>query len=164
MINAFQIVQSHFGLRETYRPKITFIVVQKRQKTRLIPAPGSSPSDKNIPSGTLVTETIVQNSDGTDFFLCSHLSTQGTSRPCHYHVLVNENGFRANELHKLTYDLCHTYVKCPKALSIPPPVQYAHQAAFRARQYLDRHNATDLRGAKDKIRVNPRLATSFYYI
>jgi eukaryotic translation initiation factor 2C len=33
---------------------------------------------------------------------------QGTSRPAHYHVLFDENGFSADSLQTLTYNLCYT--------------------------------------------------------
>ena len=35
---------------------------------------------------------------------------QGTSRPTHYHVLYDENGFSADNLQILTNNLCYTYV------------------------------------------------------
>ncbi|GFQ84502.1 protein argonaute-3, partial [Trichonephila clavata] len=59
-----------------------------------------------------------------------------TSRPCHYTVIEDDNDFTADNLQKLTYYLCHTYVRCTKSISCPAPVQYAHLAAFRARQHL----------------------------
>jgi hypothetical protein len=33
---------------------------------------------------------------------------QGTSRPTHYHVLLDENRFSADALQTLTYNLCYT--------------------------------------------------------
>ncbi|GBN77479.1 Protein argonaute-3 [Araneus ventricosus] len=59
-----------------------------------------------------------------------------TSRPCHYTVIEDDNDFTADDLQKLTYYLCHTYVRCTKSISCPAPVMYAHLAAFRARQHL----------------------------
>jgi eukaryotic translation initiation factor 2C len=71
-----------------------------------------------------------------DFYLCSHAGIQGTSRPSHYHVLWDDNGFAADELQCLTYQLCHTYVRCTRSVSIPAPAYYAHLVAFRARYHL----------------------------
>lgn len=59
----------------------------------------------------------------------------GTSRPSHYTVIEDDNDFSANDLQKLTYYLCHTYVRCTKSISTPAPVAYAHLAAYRARQH-----------------------------
>ena len=38
-----------------------------------------------------------------DFYLNSHAGIQGTNRPCHYHVLLDEIKFGATELQLLTY-------------------------------------------------------------
>ncbi len=64
------------------------------------------------------------------------LSFQGTSRPSHYHVLWDDNDFTADELQCLTYQLCHTYVRCTRSVSYPAPAYYAHLVAFRARYHL----------------------------
>ncbi|CAN6292057.1 unnamed protein product, partial [Urochloa humidicola] len=72
-----------------------------------------------------------------DFYLCSHSGIQGTSRPAHYHVLFDENGFSADALQTLTYNLCYTYARCTRSVSIVPPAYYAHLAAFRARYYIE---------------------------
>lgn len=61
---------------------------------------------------------------------------QGTSRPSHYHVLWDDNCFTADEFQLLTYQLCHTYVRCTRSVSIPAPAYYAHLVAFRARYHL----------------------------
>lgn len=76
-------------------------------------------------------------------------SAQGTSRPSHYHVLWDDNHFDSDELQCLTYQLCHTYVRCTRSVSIPAPAYYAHLVAFRARYHLvekehDRFVATEL--------------------
>lgn len=68
-------------------------------------------------------------------FLASNLF-QGTSRPSHYHVLWDDNRFSSDELQILTYQLCHTYVRCTRSVSIPAPAYYAHLVAFRARYHL----------------------------
>jgi len=34
------------------------------------------------------------------------------------------------------FQLCHTYVRCTRSVSIPAPAYYAHLVAFRARYYL----------------------------
>ncbi|XP_010787533.1 protein argonaute-2-like [Notothenia coriiceps] len=68
--------------------------------------------------------------------LWSDRCLQGTSRPSHYHVLWDDNHFSADELQVLTYQLCHTYVRCTRSVSIPAPAYYAHLVAFRARYHL----------------------------
>ncbi|XP_067937270.1 protein argonaute-2-like [Watersipora subatra] len=120
-----------------YQPGITFIVVQKRHHTRLFCADKKDLSGKsgNIPAGTTVDVGITHPTE-FDFFLCSHTGIQGTSRPSHYHVLWDDNKFLADELQILTYQMCHTYVRCTRSVSIPAPAYYAHLVAFRARYHL----------------------------
>ncbi|XP_018496698.1 protein argonaute-2 [Galendromus occidentalis] len=120
-----------------YKPGITLIVVQKRHHTRLFCADRKEQMGKsgNIPAGTTVDVGITHPTE-FDFYLCSHAGIQGTSRPSHYHVLWDDNQFTADELQCLTYQLCHTYVRCTRSVSIPAPAYYAHLVAFRARYHL----------------------------
>ncbi|CAK9293816.1 unnamed protein product [Gordionus sp. m RMFG-2023] len=120
-----------------YQPGITFIVVQKRHHTRLFCADKKEQIGKsgNIPAGTTVDVGITHPTE-FDFYLCSHAGIQGTSRPSHYHVLWDDNLFNSDELQQLTYQLCHTYVRCTRSVSIPAPAYYAHLVAFRARYHL----------------------------
>lgn len=124
-------------LEADYKPGITFIIVQKRHHTRLFCADKKEQSGKsgNIPAGTTVDIGITHPTE-FDFYLCSHQGIQGTSRPSHYHVLWDDNHFDADELQCLTYQLCHTYVRCTRSVSIPAPAYYAHLVAFRARYHL----------------------------
>ncbi|XP_053382229.1 protein argonaute-2-like isoform X1 [Mercenaria mercenaria] len=142
----FQSVLSHelravreacMKLEADYQPGITFIVVQKRHHTRLFCADRKDQIGRsgNIPAGTTVDVGITHPTE-FDFYLCSHAGIQGTSRPSHYHVLWDDNRFSADELQMLTYQLCHTYVRCTRSVSIPAPAYYAHLVAFRARYHL----------------------------
>ncbi|XP_023244757.1 protein argonaute-2-like [Centruroides sculpturatus] len=122
---------------ETYRPPITFIITGKRHHTRFLP---ENPRDgvvrpENVLPGTTV-DTDVVHPVFYDFFLCSHFSIQGTSRPAHYTVLWDDNDFTADELQVLTFYLCHNYARCTRSISIPCPVMYADLVAYRAKQYL----------------------------
>ncbi|GAV78026.1 PAZ domain-containing protein/Piwi domain-containing protein/DUF1785 domain-containing protein [Cephalotus follicularis] len=128
------------SLQEGYQPRVTFVVVQKRHHTRLFPADHNKRDqmDKsgNILPGTVV-DTKICHPTEFDFYLNSHAGIQGTSRPAHYHVLFDENGFTADALQMLTNNLCYTYARCTRSVSIVPPAYYAHLAAFRARYYIE---------------------------
>jgi len=63
--------------------------------------------------GTVVDRTICSPYE-FDFFLNSHAGIQGTNKPAHYHVLVDEIGFGADGLQLLTYWLCFTYCRCTR--------------------------------------------------
>jgi len=120
------------SLEKDYKPKITFIVVQKRHNVRLFPEQKDADRSGNVPAGLVVDQVITHPSE-FDFYLNSHAGLQGTSRPCHYHVLADENGFNSNTLQDFTNKLCYTYVRCTKAVSLVTPVYYAHLGAARAR-------------------------------
>uniref|UniRef100_A0AAX7TMW3 Protein argonaute-1 n=1 Tax=Astatotilapia calliptera TaxID=8154 RepID=A0AAX7TMW3_ASTCA len=125
------------SLEKEYQPGITYIVVQKRHHTRLFCADRTERVGRsgNIPAGTTV-DTDITHPYEFDFYLCSHAGIQGTSRPSHYHVLWDDNCFTADDFQLLTYQLCHTYVRCTRSVSIPAPAYYAHLVAFRARYHL----------------------------
>ncbi|XP_024989726.1 protein argonaute 1-like [Cynara cardunculus var. scolymus] len=128
------------SLEPNYQPPVTFVVVQKRHHTRLF---ANNHNDRNsidrsgnILPGTVVDSKICHPTE-FDFYLCSHAGIQGTSRPAHYHVLWDENKFAADALQSLTNNLCYTYARCTRSVSIVPPAYYAHLAAFRARFYME---------------------------
>ncbi|XP_010258604.1 PREDICTED: protein argonaute 7-like [Nelumbo nucifera] len=128
----------------SYKPSITFTVVQKRHHTRLFQketdhssSAGAKIFNENIPPGTVV-DSVITHPKEFDFYLCSHWGMKGTSRPTHYHVLWDENRFSSDELQKLVHNLCYTFVRCTKPVSLVPPAYYAHLAAYRGRLYLER--------------------------
>ncbi|GAX75594.1 hypothetical protein CEUSTIGMA_g3038.t1 [Chlamydomonas eustigma] len=121
------------NLEQTYNPAVTFVVVQKRHNTRLLPkADGPSDRSGNVLPGTVV-DTGICSPCEFDFFLNSHAGIQGTNKPAHYHVLVDEIGFGADGMQLLTYWLCYTYCRCTRSVSYCPPAYYAHLVAFRGR-------------------------------
>lgn len=123
--------------RPGYKAKLTFIIVQKRHHTRFMPDNSKDGVGKscNVPPGTVIDRDVVHPRN-FDFFLCSHAGIQGTSRPSHYCVLVDENQMKSDEVQDLTNMLCHLYGRCSRTISIPTPVYYAHLAAFRARAHI----------------------------
>ncbi|GBC10173.1 hypothetical protein RclHR1_00940014 [Rhizophagus clarus] len=125
-----------YSLGEHYKPSITFVVVRKRHHTRFFPM-DKLDADKtgNCLPGTVV-ETGVTHPFEFDFYLQSHAGILGTSRPAHYHVLFDENGFNADSLQTLTYNLCYIYARCTRSVSMVPPVYYAHLISARAKLHV----------------------------
>ena len=126
---------------QEYEPKVTFLVVQKRRHTRFFPR--SEDADgryKNVPPGTVVDREITHPTE-VDFYLVSHASIQGVSRPTKYHLLWNDDDrMTENEIEKIAYYLCHMFSRCTRSVSYPAPTYYAHLAAKRARVYLEGEN------------------------
>lgn len=125
------------SLQKDYEPKVTFLVVQKRHHTRFFPTcrEDEDGKNKNVPAGTIV-DTIITHPWEMDFYLVSHASLQGTSRPTKYHKLWDDSDINEDDLEELTYYLCHMFSRCTRSVSYPAPTYYAHLAAFRARAYI----------------------------
>ncbi|KAL8642528.1 MAG: hypothetical protein Q9228_000792 [Teloschistes exilis] len=123
-------------------PKISLIVCGKRHHTRFYPTSNPDRSG-NPPNGTVVDRGITMEK-GWDFYLQAHSAIQGTARPTHYVVLLEENGLRADDLEALTHNLCYLYGRATKAVSLCPPAYYADLLCERGRMYLYREfNARD---------------------
>ncbi|KLJ12793.1 hypothetical protein EMPG_12212 [Blastomyces silverae] len=117
--------------------RITVVVASKRHHIRAFPQPGDrNAADKNgnaLP-GTLV-ERDVTGAHGWDFFLWSHIALQGTSRPVHYHVLVDEMNHSPKDLQNMIYEHCYQYMRSTTSVSLFPAVYYAHLVSNRARAH-----------------------------
>lgn len=122
-------------LEKGYRPNITFIVVAKRHHARFFPSDRRD-ADRtgNCPAGTVV-DTDITHPQFYDYYLLSHPGLQGTSRPTHYTILVDENRLSVDDIQGLSYNLCHVYARCTRVVSIVPPVYYAHLVGRRARYH-----------------------------
>ena len=121
---------------------ITVCIVQKRHHVRFFQNNGQyTDRSGNAQPGTVV-DSCVTHPKNFDFYLQSHAGIQGTSRPTHYTVIMDECKFGPDEFQNLTFALCHCYQRATRAVSIPCAVYYAHQSAFRARALASRHNVS----------------------
>nr|AJA90755.1 Argonaute 4 [Cycas revoluta] len=113
-----------------YRPKVTLIVAQKNHHTKLFQTvPG------NVQPGTIVDAQICHPRN-YDFYLCAQNGPIGTTRPTHYHVLLDENNFTVDDLQILVHALSYVYQRSTTAISVVAPISYAHLAATQMQQFL----------------------------
>jgi len=144
-----------------YQPKITFITVQKRHKTRFFHH-AKSGEIENPPPGTVVDTEIVHQTE-MDFYLCSQRGMLGTSRPSRYHVLWDDTGFTADQIQNLTYYLCYMYIRCTKSVKIPAPTYYAHWAAARAKALAEGKESIfgDLKDLNDAMKRSETFVNKY---
>lgn len=136
-------------------PKITVIVGTKRHHIRFFPVNKDRDGDKagNPYPGTIV-EKEVTHPFHYDFYLNSHVAIQGTARPVHYHVLIDEIGMPADHLQQMIYHQCYQYVRSTTPVSLHPAIYYAHLAAARARAHEDIHASDkDPQNKADEMRM-----------
>ena len=131
--NIWALLDESAGRKAANEMKFTVVVASKRHHIRFFPSRGGPNGDRNgnpCP-GTLV-ERDVTHPFQWDFYLCSHTAIQGTARPTHYHVLMDQQKMAPPELINMIYEQCYSYVRSSTPVSIHPAVYYAHLAAKRA--------------------------------
>ncbi|KAF4120452.1 PAZ domain [Geosmithia morbida] len=172
-------------------PRMAVVVVGKRHHTRFY-ATQDADADRsgNTKPGTVVDRGVTETRIW-DFFLQAHAALQGTARPAHYCVILDEIFRRraggaagataagsnvADKLHELTQSMCYVFGRATKAVSICTPAYYADILCERARCYLkDIFDAGSVAapssapgsgmGAQDDdVRIHARLKDSMFYI
>ena len=118
------------------KPNITAVVVVKRHNVRLYPTAPKNTSNKDNCLPGIVVDSGITHPYNFDFFLVSHDALQGTARPTHYIVLLNEMQFDATNMQDLTHNLCYTYQRSTTSVSYVPPAYYADHLCERGRCYL----------------------------
>ncbi|OVA13774.1 Argonaute/Dicer protein [Macleaya cordata] len=126
-----QIIEACKFLDEKWNPKFTVIIAQKNHHTKFF----QSGNPDNVPPGTVIDKQICHPRNN-DFYICSHAGMIGTTRPTHYHVLLDEIGFSADDLQELVHSLSYVYQRSTTAISVVAPVCYAHLAASQMLQFL----------------------------
>jgi eukaryotic translation initiation factor 2C len=139
---------------KTGLPKISIIVCGKRHHTRFYPTTeANADRSSNCEPGTVVDRGVTEV-NGWDFFIQPHACLQGTARPGHYYVILDEI-FRgrqvkaplqnaADSLEDLTFNMCHLFGRATKAVSLCPPAYYADLLCTRLRCYLvDQYDPND---------------------
>ncbi|KAL5258693.1 hypothetical protein ACHWQZ_G009231 [Mnemiopsis leidyi] len=123
-------------LKQDYKPRISVVVCTKRHKQRFVVR--GQRGMENMEPGTVV-DTGVVSPNYMNFYLNSQQAIQGTSVPCHYYVLYDDNRFSMDMWQMLSFYLCHTYARCSRSVSYPAPVYYAHLACASARARMLSH-------------------------
>lgn len=127
-------------------PRMSIIIVGKRHNTRFYPTKEEDADRSSNPQNGTVVDRGVTEARNWDFYLQAHTALQGTARPAHYYIVLDEI-FRdrrvqpplqnaADALEDLTHNMCYLFGRATKAVSICPPAYYADLVCERARCYL----------------------------
>ena len=99
-------------------PKFTVVVAEKRHHIRFFPTRGPA-SDRNgnpVP-GVLVDKDVTHPFEN-DIYLCSHAAIQGTARPTHYQILLDEANMDVDHFQTLLYSHCYQYQRATTPVSL----------------------------------------------
>ncbi|KAL5276133.1 AGO2 family protein [Megaselia abdita] len=156
-----------------YNPKVTCIIVQKRNHTRFFPLSEQQAFkiNKNVFPGTCCNDVICHPNE-KDFFLVSHESLKGTARPTKYIVIRDDSNFKFEEIQNLTYQLCHLFPRCNRSVSYPAPAYLSHLVAARGKVYIENeitNKKIDMRRLpqlQDRKKIVPRFSagTPMFFI
>ncbi|KAL6691521.1 Piwi domain-containing protein [Trichoderma pleuroticola] len=172
-------------------PRMTVAIVGKRHHTRFYPTTAAD-ADKggNTKPGTVVDRGVTE-ARNWDFYLQAHAALQGTARPAHYYVVLDEI-FRprytkapgkniADEFQDLTQSMCYAFGRATKAVSYCAPAYYADVLCERSRCYLstlfespsNSESPSMVEGAaggletgalQQEVQIHERLKDSMFYI
>ncbi|KPM04151.1 argonaute-2-like protein [Sarcoptes scabiei] len=168
--------------RNNRNGKIVYIVMQKNHQARFVlanPDPGQNQPLYIIPQGTIVDNTITDPAYHM-FYMNSHHSPLGTSRPMKYIVLQNDfdpSQFNNDQLQRFCYYCCHNCTRFRKGpIAMPVPLRYADLCAYRSKVHLeaqkkitkevDKENVERLMIVKlnELIKVDERVRELLYYV
>ncbi|XP_073272774.1 protein argonaute 4-like [Primulina huaijiensis] len=133
-----QIIEACKFLDEKWSPKFVVIVAQKNHHTKFF----QPNSPDNVQPGTVI-DNKVCHPRNYDFYLCAQAGMIGTTRPTHYHVLLDEVGFSPDDLQELVHSLSYVYQRSTTAISIVAPICYAHLAASQLGQWMKFEDASE---------------------
>ncbi|KAF8464167.1 Piwi domain-containing protein [Kalaharituber pfeilii] len=148
------------GINATWAPKFTVTVCSKRHHHRFFQEePRNRDRNGNVLPGTIIEKDVTDPAE-YDFYLNSHKAIQGTARATHYYVIMDETGIPVDDFQALCNNMCYTYIRSTTAVSIIPPVYYAHLASLRGRCHEDIQTRSPATGVSVEVTTIKRLHDS----
>ncbi|PPS04427.1 hypothetical protein GOBAR_AA16245 [Gossypium barbadense] len=124
----FKLLRLASSLMRSGTLKIVVIVVRKT----IIPSFFQQGSPDNVLYGTVI-DNKVCHPKNNDFYLGTHAGMIGITRQVHYHVLLDQAGFSADDLQEFVHSLSYMYQRSTTAIFVVAPICYAHLAASQLR-------------------------------
>ncbi|PPS10011.1 hypothetical protein GOBAR_AA10628 [Gossypium barbadense] len=85
-------------------------------------------SPDNVLHGTVI-DNKVCHPKNNDFYLGTHAGMIGITRQTHYHVLLDQARFLADDLQEFVHSLHYMYQRSTTAIFVVAPIYYAHLKA-----------------------------------
>jgi hypothetical protein len=157
-------------------PLISIIVVGKRHHTRFYPRKKSGADNKGNPLPGTIVDRSITGQFLWEFYLQAHEAIQGTARPAHYVVVVDEffgptfkdprNMPRASPpyqnaadvLEGFTHALSYALGRSTRSTGVCTPARLADTVCDRARCY------TSAGLLKEEVRIANALRDDMFYI
>jgi hypothetical protein len=157
-------------------PKITIVVVGKRHHTRFYPRSHAGADGKGNPRPGTVVDRSITSQFLWEFYLQAHEAIQGTARPAHYVVVVDEffsSTFRlaqnrpsveppyrnaADVLENFTHAISYALGRSTRSTGVCTPARLADKVCDRARCYT----SAGLR--PDEVKIHEELSGTMFYI
>ena len=137
-------------------PQFNVVVAEKRHHIRFFPGQGSFACDKNgNPKPGLLVDRDVTHPFENDIYLCLYAAIQGTARPTHYQMLMDEANVHADQFQQLLYTNCYRFQRVTTPVSLFPAVYYAHLATARGVGRVNKEKTEEWLG-KRKIEMKLR--------
>ncbi|KHG11777.1 Protein argonaute 4 -like protein [Gossypium arboreum] len=92
-----------------------------------VPSIAAMGSPDNVLHGTVI-DNKVCHPKNSDFYLGTHAGMIGITRQTHYHVLLDQAGFLADDLQEFVHFLSYMYHRSTTAIFVVAPICYTHLA------------------------------------
>lgn len=97
---------------------MTVVVAEKRHHIRFFPPMGPFADKNGNPLPGTIVEKDVTHPIENDIYLCSHVAIQGTARPTHYHMLLDEANISPENFQTMLYENCYQYQRATTPVSL----------------------------------------------
>ena len=94
------------------------VVAEKRHHIRFFPPAGPAADKNGNPMPGTIVDRDVTHPFENDIYLCSHVAIQGTTRPTHYYMLMDEANVPVDRFQALLYEHCYQYQRATTPVSL----------------------------------------------
>ncbi|KAG8478673.1 hypothetical protein CXB51_028515 [Gossypium anomalum] len=119
-----QVIEACKFLDEKWNPKDFGYCCTRNHHTKFL----QQKSPDNVLHGTVINNKVCHPKNN-DFYLGTHAGMIGITRQTHYHVLLDQAGFSADDLQEFVHSLSYMYQRSSTAIFVVAPICYAHLVA-----------------------------------